>query len=481
MHNSKLIRFLKNFSRKELRLFNDFVKSPYFNNNTELVSIFEYIKKFAPLYKNKKLFKENVYMYLYPERKFNEKHLGYLSSDLIKLIEKFVALNRYNKEPILPSYHQLLTYNEWDLDKQFKKISKEAFTKQNAYPYRDTNYFFNQYLLADASNQFFTKQKKRKYDESIQEAADNLDLYYLSTKLKYCCEIINRKNVVAADYQLKLLNEITSYLKENPIDDIPAIAIYHQILMTLLESDKDIHYTKLKNSLNKYADKFPIQEARDMYAYAQNYCIRKINSGYIEYYKELFYLYKIVLEKEIIFVERHLSHWTYKNIASIGLRLKQFEWVEKFINDYKHKLSPEFKETAYAYNMANLYFYHKKYGEALRLLLKVEFQDVYYHLDTKLLMLKIYYEINEIESLFSLIDAFKIYLKRNKFVPDSVRKTHNNFLTFAKKAIKIPDSDYNKIEDLEKQIKSTKEVVNIPWLLEKLSEKKQKSKRKLSI
>lgn len=81
----------------------------------------------------------------------------------------------------------------------------------------------------------------------MQEAANFLDLFYISTKLKYSCELINRQKLVVTDYKLRLLKEISDHLAENSYTEYPSITIYYQILMTFIDTDTDVHFEELKN------------------------------------------------------------------------------------------------------------------------------------------------------------------------------------------------------------------------------------------
>ncbi|MFT4761074.1 MAG: hypothetical protein ACI9XO_003786 [Paraglaciecola sp.] len=55
MENSKLVQLLKTFSTQELREFKDFMQSPLFNKNQDLVDFYLYLKKIAPNFPTKKL------------------------------------------------------------------------------------------------------------------------------------------------------------------------------------------------------------------------------------------------------------------------------------------------------------------------------------------------------------------------------------------------------------------------------------------
>ena len=166
-------------------------------------------------------------------------------------------------------------------------------------------------------------QNKRKFDHYIQEASDNFDLYYISQKLKYSCEILNRKSILSVQYELKFINELINYLKDNPPDHVPAISIYNEILFMLLYPENKRHFFKLNLLLHKHSHLFPPKESKDMYTFALNHCVKRINMGHSEFNKELFELYKVMIEKRIIFnndgddvIEskteaelRHAAHW----------------------------------------------------------------------------------------------------------------------------------------------------------------------------
>jgi hypothetical protein len=367
--------------------------------------------------------------------------------------------------------HLLNMYNHWEADKFFEQTLREARTTLDADPYRNAPYFYKAYLLQSELNTFFDRQKKRAYDASLQEAANYLDLFYLSTKLKYSCELINRQKLVASDYTLRLLKEISDHLREHAYDDYPSIGIYYQILMTFVEGDNDVHFEKLKLLLTEHTDKFPPSEARDMYAYAQNYTIRKINAGEKQFLRQYFDISKAALEKGLLMVDGDLSPWTYKNLVVAALRVGEFEWAEQFIKAYKSKLNEKFRSNAYNYNMGALMFYKAQYGEALRLINQVEFTDIFYALDTRTMQIKIYYQLDEWDPMQSAIEAFKVYLRRNKTLSDNVKVLYNNFLKFTDKLSRLTKRDKQKLTELQERINETRQVADLGWLQGKVEEK----------
>ena len=205
-----------------------------------------------------------------------------------------------------------------------------------------------------------------------------------------------------------------------------------------------------------------------MYVYAKNYCIRKINHGDVEYIRELFDLYKVMLKDRIIFKENYLSQFDYKNIVYLGLRISEFDWVKNFISKYNEHLDPAIRQNAYTFNMAYYHFFQNNYDEVLTLLRSVEFTDFYYHLDSKSLLLKTYFELEETEALFSLIEAFKVYIKRNNLIPAYQKTGYINMIKLSSKLYKWKLNPKNNIQDIVDEFNNTKPVVDVLWMRKKL-------------
>ena len=80
-----------------------------------------------------------------------------------------------------------------------------------------------------------------------------------------------------------------------------------------------------------------------------------------------------------------------------------------------------------------------------------------------------YYELDEIEALGSLLDAFRIYLNRNKDIPSTRRKHYLNTISLIRKLAKTIQGDIPKVEKLIQEVETTQGVVSKNWILEKLA------------
>ena len=164
----------------------------------------------------------------------------------------------------------------------------------------------------------------------------------------------------------------------------------------------------------------------------------------------------------------------YKNIVTTAIRLKEFQWTEKFINEYKPLLPPDEQHNAYAYNLAAWYHAQNDYRNALFQLQDVEFTDTSYHLGAKIIQLKSYYELDEEEAFYALVEAFKKYNYRSKDLSDYRKKANDNFLKIAKKIFQIKirrDKSFSqKKKNVDKMLGETEPIANKGWLEECMEE-----------
>jgi hypothetical protein len=88
------------------------------------------------------------------------------------------------------------------------------------------------------------------------------------------------------------------------------------------------------------------------------------------------------------------------------------------------------------------------------------------------MQIKIYYQLDEWDPMQSAIEAFKVYLRRNRTLSDNVKTLYVNFLKFTDKLSRLQKRDKQKLDELKQRVKETKEVADLQWLLQKIDEKR---------
>lgn len=462
MKKSKLIDLLSSFSKAEFKSFRDFIASPYFNKREELIPFYDYLLKYAPTFAENKVDRRKVYKALHPDIPYNEKELGYLMSYTTKLVEQFISLQKYEQDDIFPVYYLLTSLNERKLNKYYKQEDKKASSKAKLPVKKNGNYYYKQHLLSDVASQHFLSQNQRKQDSNLQLASDYLDLFYLTTKLKYSCEMINNNIVLGTSYDPKIVGVLEKAMNNFSVDEEPIIAIYNLIYNILNEKEPDTNFIALRGAIQKDISTLNVEDAHEIYQYAINICLRMIRKGKKEYVQSAFELYLEGINQEIFFDKGYLSPWAYTNVIKLGLILKRYEWIEKFIHEKNEKLPESFRENAMHYNLAELYYSTKKFDKAVYHLNFVKFSDLVIHLGSREILAKIYYETDEDDALLSLIASFSIFLKRNKNMSANLKKPYLNFCDLLNQLMR---KNPKKMLMIREKILTTSPLASKSWLI----------------
>ena len=481
METGKFFITLKNLSQQEFLRFGEFVASPFFNKNNELVNLYDIILREREKEKQKEkekedeISREKLFKLLYPKKPFDARRMTDLIYYMNNLLEDFVAISKTKKDVFARNLAFFSEARERDIDKVALSVAREMSAGLESSEIKDSEYYYHNYLFYNEQDKFFSAKGKIKQDQSLQKKADNFDIYYLSAKLQDACEMLNRGQIVHAEYEDNILETLLKHIEDYHAKyaEIPVISIYLNILKMLRNPEDATYLKNLLSLLSTHGSIFNRIELRDLYNYAQNYSIRRINAGETGYMQTLFGIYKTLLEDNLIFQGKHLTKWDYKNIISLGLRLKEYEWTLNFIQQYKNKLPENEGDNAYTYNLANYYYETGDYKKAVKLLRNVEFTDVYYNLDSKSMLLKIYYDTEEDESFISLVASFKIYLKRNKLISEANYTLYKNLLKYTVKVFNLHNKlPYQRgrpftrqLAKIKKQITDTHNIANKKWLL----------------
>ena len=471
MRNTKLYAVLEYFDKKEQSRLRKYLLSPYFNSNEDLVILFETVVKQLNSTKVKAFEKKEVWKKLENTKKYDDVRFRKYMSDLLKLIENFLAQEIYENSPLIRATNLLNAVETKNLTKMHNSTLRTARRLSEQIKHRDADYYYHQYLIELSYHKLTDFDNKRTNETSNEkEIIQNLDFFYFAEKLRIHSSMLSNQYLVKRDMESLFFDEVIEYVKNREFEETPAISIYFQIYLTQVEADNENHYFKLKKLLNKYYTLFPAAQAYDMYIFAMNYCIRRLNQGKPNALEELFILYKELLPKKLILVDGELSPWHFKNIIVTALRLKEYKWTEDFIGEYKNYLPEKIRENAVSFNLAQVYFYQKKYIKVSQILPMIEYEDFTYNLGSKAMLLATYFETNEIEPLYSLFESFRAFLNRHKKFPPDRRESYLNLIKFTKKLTKLKARDKKGIQKLKDDIEKNKNIASINWLLDKITE-----------
>jgi hypothetical protein len=446
----------------EVKVFRQYLLSPFYNNSQQLRELFEL------LLSENETSKDVLFRKIFGHGKYDDKKLRYLFSDLTAHLEKFITLIEFEKDEEEFSIYRQKSLSIRNAEKAYSLATKKIPAKQKS---ENAVSYLNAFRSIEISNSFDAKHQSRLSQLNYSSLLKNLDRFYFTKKLQLQCELINLKNVLNNETEVILIDPICEYIKANEFLDSPLTEIYYHILITLKNSgdESEESFRKVLALTNEHQRELSIEDMNNIYQYEKNFCIRKINKGEDNYRQILFDLYKTILSSKRIMDHDYFSQWEFKNIVTLGLRLKEGGWVKNFISKYINFLPPHERKNALTYNTAMLYYYKKSYKFVLKYLQEVEFTDLYYQLDSKSILLKVYFETDEQEVMLHHIAAFKVFLSRNKNISGYQLSIYKNFIRYSLKIFRA-GTNSKKLLALKEEITSSPNISDRNWLLERIND-----------
>ena len=462
MKNTYLTNLLSTFSKKELRGFRKFIHSPYYNLRQDVTDLFDLLdncfRECLPFPTKTEVFKK-----LYGKKESYDDHKVRMAmSFLLKLAEQYLVKESLFSETVLVKTRLAAIYRQRKLPKHFEKTLRDAREALNSDERRNaTHYSLDQELLMEEYR--FYSAYRRTADHNLQAVTDNLDVTYFSQKLRQACLLLSHQAVYKKEYRYGLIDAILRQVEKDGLLEVPAISLYYYCYKSLTEPDEPFYFQQLKKLLVEEGKKFPKNEMADLSLLAINFCIKKYNEGKHEYLQFEFDLFKDGLEKGYLLNEGILSKFTYRNVVATGCALKEYDWVEEFIHQYRNNLEEGSRESMFSFSLARLAFERKNFGAALQLLQKSEYKDLLLNLSAKGLILKIFYETAEYDALYSHLSAMERFIRRKNIIGYH-RAYYMNTILFTRKLMEV--STDKEMAALKKEIEAEKALAEKGWLLE---------------
>ena len=133
MYSSQLLLVLRSFEKKELKLFEAFLHSPYFHHkkiNSSLLALWEYLYKGLHKKGVDYFDKPRVYEHLFPQQDFAINKLEKLMSQLYSLVKDFLVVQATLRDstPEQKLRHLLNTFSQRELQgpaaQVYRKLKK---------------------------------------------------------------------------------------------------------------------------------------------------------------------------------------------------------------------------------------------------------------------------------------------------------------------------------------------------------------------
>lgn len=480
MHKSKLIKLLKTLNKDEFRHLGKFLKSPYFNTNEDVIRLYEYLRdnNHYPRFDSTVLNKEYVDKKLFRKDKENYTYIAKRIRDCMAalsiLVQEFMLVEEARNEVDLSKDLLLLkSLSRRNIHAIFEAKTHETIGKLANTNFRDIHYFQTMFELRN--NYFFhpDTEKLKRSSEQINEVMENLDAFYILTKLKLSCEIRSRQNIVAELYEIDLLKEVIEIARHNYQEESKLFPIYSALLELFTNGYNELIYNNVKAFYFDALIDLPKEEQKIILQYLINITY---NTTDIQKNNKLLQLYKEGIKNRILILNERITPESYSNIVILGSKLGEFDWTYQFMADYEKYLDESIRHDTKLLSMAYWYFNQSEYDKTLSLVEEQEVPGKLFLLRTRALVLRAYFEkFLQDESFYGLLlsnaESFRKQLDRDNLISDQKRMAYKNFIKYTSSLAKLiwsKKATFDKrLEKLKSALEQEASLNARAWLLEK--------------
>ncbi len=465
MKVNQLSFILQTLSKSEFSQFGNFIKSPYFNNRSEVIRFYESIKKYYPDFNFSVKVRESVFQEVYPGKKFSDVLMRKLFSLTANYLIEFIAVNSFRENK--------LEFNVKVIDKLRERQIPHLFEKRSGQLSRllessihDISYYESKLKYTSILNGYLLNTDEKSMLGKMQNELDDVLNYFLTVILLQYIRMSEWSKSMNVKFEMKFYDEVIKYFSSQSGGEVTLPYLYFNMYM-LLNTEDDKYYRDLKNGRNKFAGRLSGLDEYNIAIVSNQYCFKKVMKGYTEYRQHQFEITKNILEKNLI-PAGYIEPYFFTNIVRNAVSIKELYWAEKFILDYKERLNPEIAAEIIDYSLAMTEFGKCNFEKSLEYLSKINIDISNIKLDIKNLQILNYFELNYKLELESLIDSYKHFLQRDKSLTPQSKNVSSLLIYFVSELIKIGRVRKKKdLNVLKKEIENTPYFGFKEWLLNK--------------
>lgn len=473
-----LIILLNSLDKNKAKDFEDFIKSPFFNKRSDVLKFFMRIKTQLPL---RELDRHEIYNYVYDGKKYNEQVVVNLFSRTKKLIKEYFTITGLQKD-------EMARTNALAFELAKNGISKSAEqTIENAFKNLENEYYTVEYLKKYYD---YTELKEslavsiRNFRQKAENALNRGEAfvnYYILNLLRIANDFIVFRYVNSVVESDEIFNGFFKYFDfEKYIENLKIIkspyyaltAVFYYGLQSKMQDPDGVYRTELKKIVYENLDTMKYQDKAT--------CWTMLFAAYIfsntppknDPSPEVHQINKYFVERDILTKDElgYIMENNYHNIAFQAISAKDYDWAEKFLNDYKSKLPPGTPDDTYNICMARSSFERKNYESTLKFISRMKIDNVMTRTHVATLSIRCYYELGYYEEALSGAEALRQFHKKNKVLPAHLKKPLIDFAKYASRLIKSKASGKKIPEEIYLSALNSPSFNSKIWIIDKMKE-----------
>jgi hypothetical protein len=393
---------------------------------------------------------------------------------LLGLLEEFLTFEDIRNYPLIMNRHLLNQYQIRRLDKHFEGLARDTGKLLDKIKIKDSDYFFNTFTLKKDIRTYLESKtamgKRGELSSDFNDEIKSFMAYFVYKTTRYHIEQLNQQKLFRYDMKLDFDDELSGYLQKFDFTGQPQLEAFYNCLQMLKHPGKKEFYDKLIELISDYEPQFNREDLTLFYIQIFNYTRERYSEGKEEFQRDTFEIIKKMTNYNIY--PREMGYMVPQNYIGFvvnALQVNEYEWAEKFMEEYADKVTPAGKNNAYNYAKAYFCYRKKMYSDTLVFLNNVRIEDFNFYLRVKNLMSRTYFELGEFELLLSLLDTFKHYLTSAETIPELHKSRYINYSSYLSRVVNaILSEDKKQMKKILNEIALSPVFENKSWLVEKV-------------
>ena len=441
MKRNKLLNLLRTLTSKEFKELADYAKSPFFIKKRQDIPLFHTVlKKYYPFQNIETIKKETLFEGVYGKKAtFNDKKFRQLQSDFVKIIENYLLFleneaDRFEKEKRL-----VTIYGKRNAYDEFSKNTTKLLNQLEVLQYQDASSFKESYYLK-SEFYFHPRTENRTETKYLIEALKDFESFFVLERAKLGIDLKNMEKMYSNSYEFEVNNFSNIIPKNNES------YILFEIAFKLLKKRESSTYLKLKAIYVREVDNLSPKNKLLFFSVLQNFASQQLRIYEKEFLPYIIELYKLALDKKVIFNNGKIHDTLFINIIILNLKAEEYDWVEQAIIEYKDSIAGKQPKLTIKLAKAYLKFQKENYPDVIQFINEEKLLNIINNLRLKTLVIRAFFKIfllnkTYLKSLNNKCLSFEKYLSRNDEIVNQKKTANLNFSKTIRKISNLLDDN----------------------------------------
>ena len=467
MTNPKLYRTLSRIAPREWLQAEQFLASPYFNRQSDLLQLFRFLKPFYPEFRQAP--EAELYAAVWPGQAPDRKFLNGRFSALGRLIDDFFYYRRCAAGDLRL---RLAADRERGQTSSFVRSCEREIAQRQAQPLLDAESCGQLKFCYQQLYEHPERSGRESGREEVDRLLHYLDFEYVLVKLRYACDLYARSLTYEEQPRLALWEAVLEHA-EALAPDHPLVELYLRLSRLFMEKRTPEAYLQVEALFYRLAPDLGGEDQRFVLIKLCSVCNYLLNYVDRSFAQKLFELFRFGLERDLLMEGPLFPDTTFLNICIVGAHCGAYDWTNRFIERYEKLLPPRLAGAAAGLGRATLLFRQGHYEQARLVLQDIRNPHIAYQIRIRSLLVRALLgehlqHPQYLATIRATVEAFIRFLYRE---PDLSAERKAGYRHFARSVLRMAElrsdgwSDPAARADLIQWIRSRQPLMLGDWLL----------------